>query len=106
METIRIHNRYSKELEKPCFYAILTKEHNIKENDLINIQLVCPIKNFTYKKVKVLDIRKILVEDIWNFEPYNAIEEMEYWLVRKLYEPKDELIKLFLQNIKEQNDGK
>lgn len=72
METIRIHNRYRKELEKPCFYTILTKEHNIKQNDLINIQLVCPTKNFTYKKVKVLDIRKILVEDMWQFEPSNT----------------------------------
>ena len=98
METIKIHNKYRKELEKPYFYAILTNEHNIKENDLIIIQLVRPTKNFTYKKVKVLGIEKILVEDIWCFEPYDAIEGIEYQLVLKIYDPKNELIKLFLQN--------
>lgn len=101
MQTIRIHNRYRKELEKPCFYVVLTKEHDIKENDIINIQLVSPTKDFTYRKVKVLDVRKVLVKDMWQYEPYHAIERIEYWTVRQCYEQDVELVELFLQNIKD-----
>lgn len=105
METIRINNKFKNVVYNKLFHCcsiILTNKHNLKVNDIINIQLVNPIKNIKNKIGKIYRIEKHKNKEIDKYFFYYTVEEMDKWQLNEYFDKDDELTIIHIQDIKDE----
>lgn len=105
METIRVNNKFKNVIYSKVFHCcsiILIIPHNFKVNDIINIQLVNPVKGIQNKKVKVYGISKIKNRLIDKNCSIYAVEQITMWQLSEYFDRDDELTIIHIEDVKDE----